>query len=133
MSRFAVILVLFSLALPIIKAQDPGTSPDAENKCGGCPCDKPCPVPPPPPPPVLPPPPPPPPKKPPTPICPPPPASTSWPTVPTPPSQYIYTTGPPGNLYPLDTDFSGAVRSFNTVGLAIFFLIIGSILELVLW
>ncbi|CAH2080436.1 unnamed protein product [Thlaspi arvense] len=38
-----------------------------------------------------------PPKKPPRPYCPPP-----------PPSSYVYVTGPPGNLYPIVTSYSGA-------------------------
>ncbi|XP_023772503.1 leucine-rich repeat extensin-like protein 6 [Lactuca sativa] len=57
---------------------------DDQIKCGGCPCNQPCYTAAPPPPP--------PPKKPsPTPSfnCPPPPS-------------YIYITGPPGNLYPVD-------------------------------
>ncbi|KAK1551912.1 hypothetical protein Q3G72_007118 [Acer saccharum] len=59
----------------------------------------PSPPPPCPPPPALPPPPPSPaaPKKPPTQYCPPPPS-------------FIYMTGPPGDLYPIDSDFSGARR-----------------------
>ncbi|KAL5162308.1 hypothetical protein HKD37_07G019445 [Glycine soja] len=51
----------------------------------------------PPPPIVYPSPPPPSPKKPPTKYCPPPPSSA-----------YLYMTGPPGNLYPVDENFSGA-------------------------
>ncbi|KAI8021840.1 hypothetical protein LOK49_LG03G00924 [Camellia lanceoleosa] len=79
------------------------TSPDSGIKCGSCPaCNNPCnqsPPPPPPSPPLPPPPPPPPPKK--QKNCPPP-----------PPSQFIYITGPPGNLYPIDTYYGGAGRSF---------------------
>ncbi|CAI0450783.1 unnamed protein product [Linum tenue] len=57
-----------------------------------------------PPPPALPPPSPPPPKNPPSTYCPPPPP-------PSPPSSsIIYITGPPGNLYPVDNDFSGSGR-----------------------
>ncbi|KAH7835491.1 hypothetical protein Vadar_026585 [Vaccinium darrowii] len=83
------------------------TSPDTGGvKCGSCPaCNNPCyqSPPPPPPPPSLPPPPPPPKKKPtpPGPYCPPP-----------PPSGFIYITGPPGNLYPIDPFYSGGGRSF---------------------
>ncbi|CAJ1939562.1 unnamed protein product [Sphenostylis stenocarpa] len=65
-----------------------------------------------PPPPAIPPPSPPPPKKTPTQYCPPP-----------PPSSYIYITGPPGNLYPIDEDFSAASthrRSFAAVLLPLF-------------
>ncbi|KAL9453384.1 hypothetical protein AB3S75_009063 [Citrus x aurantiifolia] len=53
----------------------------------------------PPPPPALPPPAPPSPKKPPSQYCPPP-----------PPPSFIYITGPPGNLYPVDSDFNGASK-----------------------
>ncbi|XP_011038660.1 PREDICTED: formin-like protein 20 [Populus euphratica] len=82
-----------------------------EEKCAPC---NPSPPPPSPPPPVLCPPPPPPPelppptpKKPPSGYCPPPPPAPS----------FIYVTGPPGNLYPIDTDFSAAGRP--TVGLQV--------------
>ncbi|KAK2434257.1 hypothetical protein QL285_019425 [Trifolium repens] len=58
----------------------------------------------PPPPPANPPPSPPPPspKKPPTQYCPPPPSPS-----------YIYITGPPGNLYPIDENFSGAIHGHH--------------------
>ncbi|XVE85401.1 hypothetical protein DITRI_Ditri17bG0088200 [Diplodiscus trichospermus] len=62
------------------------------------------PCPPPPSPPVLPPPAP---KKPPTQYCPPPPS----------PPSFIYITGPPGNLYPIDQNFGGASRNLQ-VGLS---------------
>ncbi|KAG5023549.1 hypothetical protein JHK85_019891 [Glycine max] len=79
-----------------------------EEKCGSCGGT----TYPSPPPPVLPPPSPPPPspkKQPPSQYCPPP-----------PPSSFIYITGPPGNLYPVDENFSGAIshrhrRSFATM------------------
>uniref|UniRef100_A0A5B7AXT1 Putative chitin-binding lectin 1 n=1 Tax=Davidia involucrata TaxID=16924 RepID=A0A5B7AXT1_DAVIN len=81
----------------------PGT-PDLGSKCTSCPpCSNQCnqsPPPPPPPPPS----PPPSPKKPPSQYCPPPP--------PPPPSAFIYITGPPGNLYPVDPYLSGAGRIF---------------------
>lgn len=74
---------------------DEGT--DGSVKCTSCTQSPP---PPSPPPPCPPPPPPPAPKKPPsTKNCPPPPPS------------YIFITGPPGNLYPIDTDFNGVGRS----------------------
>ncbi|EPS62408.1 hypothetical protein M569_12382 [Genlisea aurea] len=83
---------------------------DFGNKCGNCPCDRPCnPYPPPPP---SPPPPsplplsPPPPiaKPPPSKACPPPP-ETQW-HAPSPP--YVYTTGPPGSIYQVYPFVSGA-------------------------
>ncbi|KAK2981304.1 hypothetical protein RJ640_007005 [Escallonia rubra] len=124
-----LLLIIATVAAPIsglnprkldVVNSEPVKPPDTENKCGGCSsCNNPCtqsppppsPVymPPPPPPVYMPPPPPPVPKKPPpssTPYCPPPP----------PPSSYIYMTGPPGNLYPVDPYFSGGDRNF-AVGL----------------
>ncbi|PSR88180.1 T-cell surface glycoprotein CD8 beta chain like [Actinidia chinensis var. chinensis] len=69
--------------------------PDSGIKCTSCsPCNNPCNQ-------IPPPPPPPPPKKPPTQYCPPP-----------PPSSFIYITGPPGNLYPVDPYFSGGRQNF---------------------
>ncbi|KAI3410264.1 uncharacterized protein J3R85_018869 [Psidium guajava] len=88
------------------------TSPAGTEKCSPCsqcsPCTQSPPPPTPPPPSPCPPPPPPPspppaPKKPPSSYCPPPPPS---------PSSYIYITGPPGSLYPIDQSFNGAGRSF---------------------
>ncbi|KAK3027661.1 hypothetical protein RJ639_041898 [Escallonia herrerae] len=112
-----LLLIIATVAAPIsglnprkldVVNSEPVKPPDNENKCGGCSsCNNPCNQSPPPPPPVyMPPPPPPVPKKPPpsTPYCPP------------PPSTYIYMTGPPGNLYPVDPYFSGGDRSF-AVGL----------------
>ncbi|XVF43640.1 hypothetical protein PTKIN_Ptkin02bG0056600 [Pterospermum kingtungense] len=66
----------------------------------------PSPSPPPPSPPVQPPPTP---KKPPSQYCPPPPSPTS----------FIYITGPPGNLYPIDQDFGGASRNLQVRLLAL--------------
>ncbi|KAM7484644.1 hypothetical protein LguiA_000653 [Lonicera macranthoides] len=68
-------------------------SPNTDNKCGCTGCNNQCQSPPPPPP-----------KKKPTPskICPPPPPASSL----------IYMSGPPGNLYPVDTFPSGTSRSF---------------------
>ncbi|EOY00953.1 Uncharacterized protein TCM_010859 [Theobroma cacao] len=78
----------------------------------------PSPPPPSPPPPCPPPPelPPPTPKKPPTKYCPPPPS----------PPSFIYITGPPGSLYPVDQDFGGASRNLEVglLGLVCGFLIL---------
>lgn len=104
-SRVIGILIFLAIAAPInglnTRKLDDTTvpvPPDAEMKCGSCPCNNPCGQSPPPPPP-----PPPPPKKPPTPSlnCPP------------PPSQYIYISGPPGNLYPVDPYFTNTGRSLG--------------------
>ncbi|CAI8618491.1 unnamed protein product [Vicia faba] len=97
-----------------------GTDVKCAPSCGGY-------APPPPPPPQNcpppPSPPPPSPKKPPSQNCPPPPS----------PSSYIYITGPPGNLYPIDENFSGVNhrhhRSFAVIllSLAVAFLGVVSI------
>nr|KYP60925.1 hypothetical protein KK1_023346 [Cajanus cajan] len=83
------------------ETQVPSTN-GTEVKCGPCGTNYPSP-----PPPAIPPPSPPPPspKKPSPQYCPPPPS----------PSSFIYITGPPGNLYPVDENFNGAFsrrRSF---------------------
>ncbi|XP_020229968.1 extensin [Cajanus cajan] len=103
-----LILVLFCVTTPIIKGEE-SRKLDATNgdvKCGSCEGGyTPSPPPPtieylsPPPPSPLPPPPPSP-KKPSSKYCPPPPSSA-----------YMYLTGPPGNLYPVDENFSGASPS----------------------
>nr|XP_043614217.1 leucine-rich repeat extensin-like protein 6 [Erigeron canadensis] len=90
------ILLLIFVIVPIVainpnKLVPPDTSASGvsrldQSKCGGCPCNQPCYTAPPPPPP--------PPKKPPTPT----PSGVNCP----PPPSYIYITGPPGNLYPVD-------------------------------
>ncbi|CAI9095962.1 OLC1v1032009C1 [Oldenlandia corymbosa var. corymbosa] len=123
----AIFLLLGLVITPsMIQAQLPGTGDVGENKCGGCPCNSPCYTSPPPPPPPSPPPPP---KKPPTSYCPPPPGSIV-PFPPTPPSQYIYITGPPGDVYPVDHDYGKAGRSSSaTVGLTALFIVL-SILQL---
>ncbi|XVE92047.1 hypothetical protein REPUB_Repub01dG0063600 [Reevesia pubescens] len=75
------------------------------------------PSPPPPSPPVLPPPKP---KKSPTQDCPPPPSGPS-------PPDFLYLTGPPGNLYPIEQNFGGANRNLKVGLLALvsgFFLVL---------
>lgn len=127
----AVVLIILGAAVAstTVYGQQPLT-PDAENKCGGCPCNNPCAVPSPPPPSPSPPPPspsppppspspPPPDPKPPTPgqYCPPPPSKTpSYPSNPTPPSQYVYFTGPPGNLYPVDQSYNAGAPTSAPAG-----------------
>ncbi|KVH97661.1 sulfated surface glycoprotein 185-like [Cynara cardunculus var. scolymus] len=88
----------------------PGGPSENQLKCGGCPCNNPCYTTSPPPPPPSPPPPP---KMPsPTPglNCPPPPTTGGGYGL-APPS-YIYITGPPGNVYPVNPYFSAGHRNF---------------------
>ncbi|RVW16948.1 chitin-binding lectin 1 [Vitis vinifera] len=109
-----VFLVVAAIATPVngsnsrkLDESPASGSPDAGVKCGGCSsCQNPCNQSPPPPPPPSPPPPP---KKPRAPYCPPPPP---------PPASFLYVTGPPGTLYPIDQDYGGAGRNFM-VGLPI--------------
>ncbi|GLT99895.1 hypothetical protein SLE2022_173010 [Rubroshorea leprosula] len=105
-----ITLLVIATVAPSVKSQDT-TGNDTSVKCNpSCVQSPPPPSPPPPPPPCPPPPqpvlPPPTPKKPPTGYCPPPPS----------PPSFTYISGPPGNLYPIDQEFSGASRSF-AVGL----------------
>lgn len=110
-SLLATLLVILVVAAPtnalnnprkLQESSVPVVDPNGEIKCGGCPvCNVPCTQSPPSPPPPSPPPPPAP-KKPPTPSYP----SLNCP----PPPSYIYITGPPGNLYPVDPYFSNAAR-----------------------
>ncbi|KAL2904675.1 Espin [Bienertia sinuspersici] len=90
-----------------IRKLDETGSSDQSIKCGGCSsCGNPsCYSSPPPPPPVLPPPPP---KKqsPATPYCPPPPSSPSS-------AGFIYMTAPPGELYPVDHNYSGSSKTME--------------------
>lgn len=115
--QLTISLFLFA---SLIQAENPTYSrkldenpPDLENKCGDCPCDKPCnpqPYPSPPPPSPPPPSPPPPPKNPPSNDCPPPPVVPKPPKGPNPP--YIYINGPPGSVYPVYANISGGRRCF---------------------
>lgn len=110
----AAMLVYLLMAMVIFSSPNPvtgsGTRKLDETPSGGEKCS-PCtqnPPPPPPPSPCPPPPsPPPPPKKPPS------PPSPSSPYCPPPPAPFIYVTGPPGDLYPVDQDFNynGAAKS----------------------
>lgn len=106
----AIFLVIFVVASPtnaldhprkLQESSVPVGDPNGEIKCGGCPvCNTPCTQSPPSPPPPSPPPPAP--KKPPTPSFP----SSNCP----PPPSYIYISGPPGNLYPVDPYFSNDAK-----------------------
>lgn len=101
------------------------TGDNTSIKCTPC-CTNPCGQTPPPPPPPSPPPPSP--KKPPSSYCPPPPATV---TTPPPPSSYIYITGPPGNLYPIDPYFNnGAGNLFVGLPVLVGF---GLVALLVVW
>ncbi|KAK8483404.1 hypothetical protein V6N13_090502 [Hibiscus sabdariffa] len=106
LSSVIVFFVIITVACPIngleSRKLDESTVPGDQ----GVKCTPSCIQSPPPPPPSPPPacPPPPAPKKPPTQYCPPPPVPPS-------PPSYIYITGPPGNLYPIDENFGGADRN----------------------
>ncbi|XP_061355618.1 extensin-like [Gastrolobium bilobum] len=122
-----LILVLFYVTAQVNGVEsrklDETTMPPATNgtdeKCTPCGYSSP------PPPPANPPPSPPPPspKKPPSQYCPP------------PPSSFIYITGPPGNLYPVDENFSGAShRHHHHRSFAAFFpLLVGVLSMLAFW
>ncbi|KAK8529251.1 hypothetical protein V6N13_102185 [Hibiscus sabdariffa] len=120
-----VFFVIATVAYPVgslesRKLDDSTTLPgDQGIKCTPS-CVQPSPPPPSPPPPCPPPPsppvlPPPTPKKPPTQYCPPPPS----------PPSFIYITGPPGSLYPIDQTYGAASREFEVglVGLVCGFLV----------
>ncbi|AEE35148.1 hypothetical protein AtNW77_Chr1g0072331 [Arabidopsis thaliana] len=102
--------VVFLTFPMIINASDSSTNRKLEEdpiKCTPCLQNIPPPSPPPPSPP------------PPSQACPPPPLPPSPPKksyCPPPPSTYIYMTGPPGELYPIDQQFGAAVtKSFTVV------------------
>ncbi|CAK9317979.1 unnamed protein product [Citrullus colocynthis] len=103
MAPSAAILLSLPFFILLVHAQTSSPqNPDAEIKCGSCPCSNPCvqqlPPPPPPPPPA-------PPCTPTLPSRPPPPrfiyTSSSSPP---PPPRFIYTTGVPGDLYQVDAN-----------------------------
>ncbi|KAK8686272.1 hypothetical protein V6N13_125299 [Hibiscus sabdariffa] len=116
LSSVAVFVVIATVACPIngleSRKLDESTVPAGDQgvKCTPSCIQSPPPPPLPSPPPACPPPPSPPalppptPKKPPTEYCPPPPVPPS-------PPSYIYITGPPGSLYPIDQNFGGADRN----------------------
>ncbi|KAE8719279.1 extensin-like [Hibiscus syriacus] len=113
LSSVAVFVVITTVAYPTSGLEsrnlDESTIPAGDQgvKCTPSCIQSPPPPPPPSPPPACPPPPalpPPTPKKPPTQYCPPPPLPPS-------PPSYIYITGPPGSLYPVDQNFGGADRN----------------------
>ncbi|KAI3811973.1 hypothetical protein L1987_16672 [Smallanthus sonchifolius] len=124
--RIMVAMILVAAMVPPpVKAVNPRKlddttigSPNDEIKCGGCPCGTTCYTSPPPPPPSPPPPspslPPPPKKQTPTPgvNCPPPPSRGGGGGGQAPPN-YIYITGPPGDIYPVVQSVSAARRCFT--------------------
>ncbi|XP_054775984.1 uncharacterized protein LOC129284503 [Prosopis cineraria] len=102
-----ILLLLLCLIVPLqgldsSRKLDETTVPPGDQKCSPC-GDTVYSSPPPPPPPC---PPPPSPKKSPSQYCPPPPS-------------FIYITGPPGNLYPLDENFNSAGRRSFTAAAAL--------------
>ncbi|ESQ28105.1 hypothetical protein EUTSA_v10019710mg [Eutrema salsugineum] len=110
-SRSYLIVIIFTaIAFPmIINASESSANRKLEEEPIKC---TPCLQNPPPPPPPSPPPP--------SPSCPPPPLPPSPPkkksNCPPPPSTYIYMTGPPGELYPVDQQFGAAAgKSFTVV------------------
>jgi len=117
-----LVLVFFVSSVNAVESRKLDENPvpatnGTEEKCGSCGTVYPSP-----PPPAIPPPSPPPPKKTPTQYCPPP-----------PPSSFIYITGPPGNLYPVDEDFNAAAchrRSFVAVLLPLF---VGMLFTFAFW
>ncbi|KAI3744399.1 hypothetical protein L1987_57479 [Smallanthus sonchifolius] len=133
-SRLVFLVTLVAAAAPIKgmnrrldnTTKVPYDSPDDQIKCGGCPCNNPCYTTSPPPPPPSPPPP----KIPtPTPVlnCPPPPTGSGGSGLASP--GYIYITGPPGDLYPVNPYFSGSHRNFWAAPpLLVVFVILGMLI-----
>ncbi|KAK7310089.1 hypothetical protein RJT34_07346 [Clitoria ternatea] len=132
------IIVLICVATPVksveLRKLDETTvaTPNGNEKCTPCggggytPSSPPpivylSPPPPSPPPPLIYPSPPPPPKKTPSSYCPP------------PPSSYIYMTGPPGNLYPVDENFSGASSNRHQNLISFLPLLVGLLGMLAFW
>ncbi|KAK1437668.1 hypothetical protein QVD17_03464 [Tagetes erecta] len=107
-----ILLILVLIISPPIKASIDDTTPGSPNdeiKCGTCPCGTTCYASPPPPVPSPPPPsPPPPPKKQSPTNCPPPPSHGGQA-----PPNYIYITGPPGDIYPVVQSVNGGLRFFT--------------------
>ncbi|XP_027346561.1 chitin-binding lectin 1-like [Abrus precatorius] len=117
-----LVLLLIYVTASVNGDETPVTATNGtDEKCTPCGTSYP-----PPPPPAIPPPSPPPPspKKPPSQYCPPP-----------PPSSFIYITGPPGNLYPVDENFSAAINHRHHRNFATFLLplLVGLVSTLAFW
>ncbi|KAH7658627.1 hypothetical protein IHE45_17G102000 [Dioscorea alata] len=105
-----LLFLLFSL---IDNGVSVSSLPQASVKCSCSPCGSPCSNPSPPPPSLLPPPPP---SSPSSSYCPPPPLPFY--VSPPPPPPPFYFLNPPGNLYPIDPQYSSSSRrSYNTISL----------------
>ncbi|MED6122235.1 hypothetical protein PIB30_037907 [Stylosanthes scabra] len=124
--------MILSLILLLVHVHVHATNPIESRKLIGdekcTPCESGGTIYPSPPPPAIPPPSPPPP--------PPPKKSPSSSYCPPPPSSFIYITGPPGNLYPVDENFSGASRNHHRSSFIILFvmpLFLGFITMFTFW